>query len=160
MAHRDLKPENLLLDETKRNLKLIDFGLSNQMRDGHHLKTACGSPNYAPPEIVTARLYSGQECDVWSMGVILYSMVCGKLPFDEMKLTRLFYVIKEGQYSLPPHLSDDVKDLLCRMLQPNPVKRITMRGIRNHPWFNKSNPASYLGICDPLIHSIAEDIIR
>lgn len=87
IAHRDLKPENLLLDEQQQNLKLIDFGLSNSMRDSQVLKTACGSPNYAAPEIISGRCYSGIEADIWSMGVILYAMVCGSLPFDDESMT-------------------------------------------------------------------------
>jgi serine/threonine protein kinase len=86
ITHRDLKPENLLLDENN-NIKLIDFGLSNSMKDSMTLKTACGSPNYAAPEIISGRSYGGTEVDVWSMGVILYAMVCGTLPFDDESMT-------------------------------------------------------------------------
>jgi serine/threonine protein kinase len=82
MAHRDLKPENLLLDEFN-NIKLIDFGLANYMKDGVSLSTACGSPNYAAPEVISGQAYAGQQVDVWSCGVILYAMVCGSLPFDD-----------------------------------------------------------------------------
>jgi serine/threonine protein kinase len=80
MAHRDLKPENLLLDEDN-NIKLIDFGLANSMKDGASLSTACGSPNYAAPEVISGTAYGGQDVDVWSCGVILYAMVYGNLPF-------------------------------------------------------------------------------
>ena len=76
VVHRDLKPENLLLD-AKSNVKIADFGLSNVMRDGHFLKTSCGSPNYAAPEVISGKLYSGPEVDVWSCGVILYALLCG-----------------------------------------------------------------------------------
>ena len=86
ITHRDLKPENLLLDENN-NIKLIDFGLSNSMKDSLALKTACGSPNYAAPEIISGKAYSGIEVDVWSCGVILYAMVCGSLPFDDDSMT-------------------------------------------------------------------------
>jgi 5'-AMP-activated protein kinase catalytic alpha subunit len=82
IAHRDLKPENLLLDEN-HNIRLIDFGLANIMRDSIALKTACGSPNYAAPEVISGMSYGGAEVDVWSCGVILYAMVCGSLPFDD-----------------------------------------------------------------------------
>jgi serine/threonine protein kinase len=77
-----LKPENLLLDE-HLNIRLIDFGLANIMRDSQALKTACGSPNYAAPEVISGMSYGGSEVDVWSCGVILYAMVCGSLPFDD-----------------------------------------------------------------------------
>nr|KYP60401.1 SNF1-related protein kinase catalytic subunit alpha KIN10 [Cajanus cajan] len=82
VVHRDLKPENLLLD-SKFNIKIADFGLSNIMRDGHFLKTSCGSPNYAAPEVISGKLYAGPEVDVWSCGVILYALLCGTLPFDD-----------------------------------------------------------------------------
>ncbi|CDW81311.1 snf1-related protein kinase catalytic subunit alpha kin10-like [Stylonychia lemnae] len=144
IAHRDLKPENLLLDSTQRNLKLIDFGLSNSMKDSQSLKTACGSPNYASPEIVSGRTYGGVESDIWSMGVILYAMVCGSLPFDDESVTQLFIKIKEGRYSMPNFISDDLKDLINKMMQPNPIKRCTMREIRDHLWFQQESVPSYL----------------
>ena len=86
MTHRDLKPENLLLDENN-NIKLIDFGLANSIKDAEALKTACGSPNYAAPEIISGKFYGGEEVDIWSCGVILYVMVCGALPFDDDSMT-------------------------------------------------------------------------
>ena len=82
VVHRDLKPENLLLD-SKNNVKIADFGLSNVMRDGHFLKTSCGSPNYAAPEVISGKLYSGPEVDVWSCGVIMYALLFGKPPFED-----------------------------------------------------------------------------
>ncbi|KAK6128843.1 hypothetical protein DH2020_037409 [Rehmannia glutinosa] len=93
VVHRDLKPENLLLD-SKCNVKIADFGLSNIMRDGHFLKTSCGSPNYAAPEVISGKLYAGPEVDVWSCGVILYALLCGTLPFDDENIPNLFKKIK------------------------------------------------------------------
>ncbi|MEW5318425.1 MAG: hypothetical protein WDW38_009648 [Sanguina aurantia] len=104
VVHRDLKPENLLLD-SKMSLKIADFGLSNVMRDGHFLKTSCGSPNYAAPEVISGKLYAGPEVDVWSCGVILYALLCGSLPFDDENIPNLFKKIKGGIYNLPSHLS-------------------------------------------------------
>lgn len=128
MTHRDLKPENLLLDEDN-NIKLIDFGLANSMKDGSSLQTACGSPNYAAPELISGQSYGGQEVDIWSCGVILYAMVCGSLPFDDQEFAALFQKIKEGKYFLPNYVSENVRDLINRMLQPNPVKRIKLKEI-------------------------------
>lgn len=80
IVHRDLKPENILLD-TDYNVKLIDFGLSNFAQKGEFLHTACGSPCYAPPEMVSGNSYDGFIGDIWSLGIIYYGMVCGSLPF-------------------------------------------------------------------------------
>lgn len=134
VVHRDLKPENLLLD-AKMNVKIADFGLSNIMRDGHFLKTSCGSPNYAAPEVISGKLYAGPEVDVWSCGVILYALLCGSLPFDDENIPNLFKKIKGGIYNLPSHLSPGARDLIPRMLLVDPLKRITIPEIRQHPWF-------------------------
>eukprot|EP00347_Sterkiella_histriomuscorum_P017842 403347765 len=142
IAHRDLKPENLLLDQEQRNIKLIDFGLSNLMKDSHSLKTACGSPNYAAPEVVSGRSYGGVEADIWSMGVILFAMVCGSLPFDDDSVTKLFTLIKESKYQMPNFISEEAQDLIMRMLQPNPIKRLNMKEIREHEWFLGVNSKS------------------
>ena len=98
------QPENLLLD-ADQNIKIADFGLSNVMRDGDFLRTSCGSPNYAAPEVISGSLYAGPEVDVWSCGVILYALLCGSLPFDDESIPNLFKKIKSGMYSLPSHLS-------------------------------------------------------
>lgn len=134
VVHRDLKPENLLLD-SRANVKIADFGLSNVMRDGHFLKTSCGSPNYAAPEVISGRLYAGPEVDVWSCGVILYALLCGSLPFDDENIPNLFKKIKGGIYTLPSHLSPGARDLIPRMLLVDPLKRLTIPEIRQHPWF-------------------------
>lgn len=140
IVHRDLKPENLLLDEFL-NVKIGDFGLSNFMTDGDFLKTSCGSPNYAAPEVISGRLYSGPEVDVWSCGVILYVMLCGRLPFDDDSIPTLFMKINKGIYTLPPYLSPEAKHLLSSMLVVDPMKRITIAEIQQLPWFQKDLPA-------------------
>ncbi|KAK9473164.1 kinase-like domain-containing protein [Dipodascopsis tothii] len=142
IVHRDLKPENLLLDENL-NVKIADFGLSNIMTDGNFLKTSCGSPNYAAPEVISGKLYAGPEVDVWSCGVILYVMLCGRLPFDDEFIPTLFKKINGGVYTLPSYLSPGAKHLLQRMLVVNPLNRITVREIMNDPWF-KDNIPKYL----------------
>ena len=93
VVHRDLKPENLLLDQ-QENVKIADFGLSNMMTDGEFLRTSCGSPNYAAPEVISGKLYAGPEVDIWSCGVILYALLCGTLPFDDEHVPTLFRKIK------------------------------------------------------------------
>jgi len=139
IVHRDLKPENLLLD-SNLNLKIADFGLSNIMRDGDFLRTSCGSPNYAAPEVISGHLYAGPEVDVWSCGVILYALLCGSLPFDDESIPNLFKKIKSGMYSLPSHLSQLARNLIPRMLEVDPMKRITIAEIRVHPWFQHKLP--------------------
>lgn len=94
VVHRDLKPENLLLDPINKCIKIADFGLSNMMQDGDFLKTSCGSPNYAAPEVISGKLYAGPEVDVWSCGVILYAFLCAKLPFDDESIPMLFKKIR------------------------------------------------------------------
>mmetsp|Transcript_13514 Transcript_13514/g.27625 ORF Transcript_13514/g.27625 Transcript_13514/m.27625 type:complete len:416 (-) Transcript_13514:289-1536(-) len=139
VAHRDLKPENLLLDQSS-NVKIADFGLSNCMRDGYFLKTSCGSPNYAAPEVISGKVYAGPEVDVWSCGVIVYALLCGTLPFDDENIPYLFKKIKGGIYSLPAHLSELARDIIQKMLQTDPIKRITIPEIRRHPWFQTRLP--------------------
>ena len=140
IVHRDLKPENLLLD-ADNNIKIADFGLSNVIHDGDFLRTSCGSPNYAAPEVISGNLYAGTEVDVWSCGVILYALLCGTLPFDDESIPNLFKKIKSGMYSLPSHLSQLSRDLILRMLVVDPMKRITVQDIRQHPWFLHKLPA-------------------
>ncbi|KAL2941891.1 SNF1-related protein kinase catalytic subunit alpha KIN10 [Bienertia sinuspersici] len=147
VVHRDLKPENLLLD-SHHNVKIADFGLSNIMRDGHFLKTSCGSPNYAAPEVISGKLYAGPEVDVWSCGVILYALLCGTLPFDDENIPNLFKKIKGGIYTLPSHLSPGARDLIPRMLVVDPMKRITIPEIRQHTWFQAHLPR-YLAVPPP-----------
>ncbi|GFR92753.1 protein kinase AMPK alpha subunit 2 [Elysia marginata] len=96
VVHRDLKPENLLLDSSN-NVKIADFGLSNMMTDGEFLRTSCGSPNYAAPEVISGKLYAGPEVDIWSCGVILYALLCGTLPFDDEHVPTLFRKIKSSK---------------------------------------------------------------
>ncbi|RPA87989.1 Pkinase-domain-containing protein [Ascobolus immersus RN42] len=139
VAHRDLKPENLLLDD-QLNVKIADFGLSNIMQDGSFLKTSCGSPNYAAPEVINGKLYAGPEVDVWSCGVILYVLLVGRLPFDDEFIPTLFRKIAQGQYTIPGFLSPEAANLLRKMLVVNPLHRITVAEIRQDPWFLKDLP--------------------
>lgn len=140
IVHRDLKPENLLLDDNL-NVKIADFGLSNIMTDGNFLKTSCGSPNYAAPEVIGGKLYAGPEVDVWSCGVILYVLLVGRLPFDDEHIPSLFAKIARGTYSIPQWMPSGAASLIKRMLVVNPVQRATIDEIRQDPWFLTDLPA-------------------
>lgn len=140
IVHRDLKPENLLLDHNL-NVKIADFGLSNMMMDGEFLRTSCGSPNYAAPEVISGKLYAGPEVDIWSCGVILYALLCGTLPFDDEHVPTLFRKIKSGIFPIPEYLNKSVVSMLCHMLQVDPMKRATIEDIKKHEWFQKDLPA-------------------
>ncbi|KAJ4306090.1 Protein kinase [Collariella sp. IMI 366227] len=142
IVHRDLKPENLLLDDNL-NVKIADFGLSNIMTDGNFLKTSCGSPNYAAPEVIGGKLYAGPEVDVWSCGVILYVLLVGRLPFDHEHIPTLFAKIARGSYIVPTWMSPGAAALIKKMLVVNPVQRATIEEIRQDPWFLEELP-SYL----------------
>ena len=110
------------------------------MRDGIFLYSSCGSPNYAAPELINAKFYNGSSIDIWSCGVILYTLLTGTLPFDGEDTHKLYQKIVECKYILPNSLSDSAKDLIFRMLQKDPMNRITIPEIKQHEWFsNKLN---------------------
>lgn len=134
--HRDLKPENLLLDHEK-NIKLVDFGLSNTYKKGETLKTACGSPCYAAPEMIAGERYLGSRVDVWSCGVILYAMVCGFLPFEDPDTAKLYRKILSGEFHTPKFISGDGKDMIRKILNTDPETRLTVKDIKEHSWFEE-----------------------
>jgi len=134
-AHRDLKPENILIDE-EQNLKLIDFGLCANPKGGISsiLETCCGSPAYAAPELVSGKNYLGSEADIWSMGVLLYALLCGFLPFDDENISALYRKIQLGIYEKPSWLSLGSLHLIHQMLQVDAKKRIPINDLLTHPW--------------------------
>ncbi|CAD8174806.1 unnamed protein product [Paramecium octaurelia] len=131
IVHRDIKPENLLI---KGRIKIVDFGLSNTYDD--LLKTACGSPCYAAPEMISGKLYSGLKADIWSSGVVLFVMLCGYLPFEDANTNQLYKKILSANYKVPNFLSSDAVDVLKLILNPDPEDRPNIDQIRKHPWFN------------------------
>jgi len=133
VVHRDLKIENILIS-ANGNIKLIDFGLSNLYNPAANLQTFCGSLYFAAPELLNARAYTGPEVDVWSFGVVLYVLVCGKVPFDDQSMPALHAKIKRGVVEYPVWLSADCKALLARILVTNPTLRATMHEVTRHPW--------------------------
>ena len=145
IIHRDLKPENLLLDYNN-NIKISDFGLSTFFSKNHYLQTACGTPSYAPPEMLEGLQYNGEASDIWSCGIILYAMLCGTLPFTESKEEIIVKKIKMHDYSIPNYLSEEAQDMLNHILKINPEERFTIEGIKKHPWFNLVKPHLIKGI--------------
>ena len=135
-AHRDLKPENLLL--TKNNLlKIIDFGLCHDFDGTKLLKTKCGSPSYASPEILKGNPYNAFKSDIWSCGIILYGMLCGFLPFDGDTNQEIFKQIIQCKPEFPSFLEEDSVNLLIGILNPNPEERLSIEKIKNHPFYLK-----------------------
>lgn len=142
ICHRDLKPENLLLD-TEGNLKISDFGFSTLNigdADGDGgaraelLHTTCGTPNYVAPEVLGKDGYDGKKADVWSIGVILYVLLAGYLPFDENTMVALFQKIKNADFEYPDWFTEDARDLLNKTLVPDPHKRIKLSEMKAHKW--------------------------
>jgi len=135
IIHRDLKAENLLLD-SEMNIKIADFGFSNEFVPGNKLDTFCGSPPYAAPELFQGKKYDGPEVDVWSLGVILYTLVSGSLPFDGSTLRELRERVLRGKYRIPFYMSTDCEHLLKKFLVLNPARRASLEVIMKDRWMN------------------------
>ncbi|XP_045245294.2 serine/threonine-protein kinase SIK1 isoform X4 [Macaca fascicularis] len=133
IVHRDLKTENLLLDGNM-DIKLADFGFGNFYKSGEPLSTWCGSPPYAAPEVFEGKEYEGPQLDIWNLGVVLYVLVCGSLPFDGPNLPMLRQRVLEGRFRIPFFMSQDCESLIRRMLVVDPARRITIAQIRQHRW--------------------------
>ncbi|RKP14060.1 kinase-like domain-containing protein, partial [Piptocephalis cylindrospora] len=133
LVHRDLKLENILLDD-QLNVKLVDFGFAREWDSLRMLHTYCGSVAYAAPEMIAGKSYKGPEVDVWSMGVILYTLLCGSLPFDDDEAVELQSLILRGKYEVPEDLGDVVTGLIDRCLRVKPKERLDVDGIDAHAW--------------------------
>ncbi|CAG8563370.1 1853_t:CDS:2 [Ambispora leptoticha] len=158
----DLKIENILISKNG-SIKIIDFGLSNLYSPRGHLSTFCGSLYFAAPELLNAKLYTGPEVDVWSFGIVLYVLVCGKVPFDDQSMPALHAKIKRGVVEYPGWLSSDCKHLLSRMLVTNPAHRASLAEVMNHQWMNKGYdepPANDLPQRYPLTLPLDPEVIR
>ncbi|XP_066602833.1 MAP/microtubule affinity-regulating kinase 3-like isoform X2 [Prorops nasuta] len=162
VAHRDLKAENLLLD-SQMNVKIADFGFSNRFSPGERLSTWCGSPPYAAPEVFKGKHYAGPEIDVWSLGVVLYVLVCGALPFDGSTLQSLRDRVLSGRFRIPYFMSTDCESLIRKMLVLEPAKRYTIPQIKRHRWMAGSVDTICSAItlrASPSIQEPNEQILR
>ena len=148
VCHRDLKPENLLLDENG-NLKISDFGLSSLYvgdanGDGASrteiLHTTCGTPNYVAPEVLADKGYDGKKADVWSIGVILYVLMAGFLPFDESSIVALFQKIQNADFTYPKWFSMEIRQVIDLMLVSDPAKRVSLKELKAHAWLQEKLP--------------------
>ena len=129
-----------------KTIKLVDFGLSNTYKDNETLKTACGSPCYAAPEMIAGRRYIGTNVDIWSCGVILFAMVCGFLPFEDPNTSNLYKKILNAEYKIPSFISKNGADILKGILETDENKRLTIQQIRDHPWYKQHEEIQYKGI--------------
>lgn len=128
------------------NIKIVDFGLSNTYNEGETLKTACGSPCYAAPEMIAGKRYHGLGSDIWSMGIILYAMTCGYLPFEDPNTSKLYKKILNCDYLIPGFISKSSKDLIKKILNTDPTKRLAIKEIRSHEWYAQIKSSEIDGI--------------
>ena len=146
IIHRDIKLDNVLID-LNNNIKICDFGVGKQVREGEILTDQCGTPAYIAPEILENKGYEGPPVDVWSSGVVLYSMLSGTVPFKSNNLHDLQNTIMTGNFTEINDISKEANDLLHKLLNVNPKKRITIDEALNHPWFNNNiNNINNLGV--------------
>ena len=171
IVHRDIKSENILIEQNTNIIKIIDFGFSNIYgdKDKEILSTACGSPFYAPPEMLRGESYKGGGVDIWSVGVVLFAMICGYLPFEGEENSELYKKIIDGKFSIPSYISIHGRELLYQLLNTNPKKRINIMQIKRHPWvkfysnglYNNGDPIFNVGLnIDKYIIPIDEEIVE
>ncbi|KAL6120629.1 hypothetical protein NUSPORA_02611 [Nucleospora cyclopteri] len=152
IAHRDLKIENILIDQND-NIKIIDFGLSNFYDATHLMSTFCGSLYFAAPELLAGQRYVGPEVDVWSLGIVLYVMLCGKVPFDDENIRKLQNKIKACKYKISSGISAEARDLILNMILTTNNGRITLNQVKKSEWLNlnyKDLPHNFMLKREPL----------
>ncbi|XP_070501371.1 uncharacterized protein Sik3 isoform X2 [Chironomus tepperi] len=149
VVHRDLKAENVLLDNNM-NVKIVDFGFSNMFTEGMYLTTFCGSPPYAAPEVFQGLEYDGPRADIWSLGVVLYVLVCGALPFDGATLHDLRSVVISGKFRIPFFMSQECEHLIRHMLVVEPERRYSLKQIAKHRWLTRYNLINLTELNDTL----------
>ncbi|XP_030059497.1 SNF-related serine/threonine-protein kinase [Microcaecilia unicolor] len=141
VVHRDLKPENVVFFREQGVVKLTDFGFSNRFQPGTMLTTSCGSLAYSAPEILLGDEYDAPAVDIWSLGVILYMLMCGHPPFQEANDSETLTMILDCRYTVPQHMSPECSDLISRMLQRDPLQRASLEEIESHPWLQGVDPS-------------------
>ncbi|KAL0822474.1 hypothetical protein ABMA28_004531 [Loxostege sticticalis] len=151
VVHRDLKPENVVFFEKLGVVKLTDFGFSNKFCPGQKLETSCGSLAYSAPEILLGDSYDAPAVDVWSLGVILYMLVCGQAPFQEANDSETLTMIMDCKYTIPQHISNSCKRLIGRMLVREPEKRATLSEIATDPWVTAGEGITIEDFDTPLV---------
>ncbi|XP_072251072.1 SNF-related serine/threonine-protein kinase [Leuresthes tenuis] len=151
VVHRDLKPENVVFFEKQGLVKLTDFGFSNKFQPGKKLTTSCGSLAYSAPEILLGDEYDAPAVDIWSLGVILFMLVCGQPPFQEANDSETLTMIMDCKYTVPAHVSNACKDLIDRMLQRDPKRRASLEEIEKHTWLQGVDPSPATKYSTPLV---------
>ncbi|KAJ8415702.1 hypothetical protein AAFF_G00402590 [Aldrovandia affinis] len=159
VVHRDLKPENVVFFEKQGLVKLTDFGFSNKFQPGKKLTTSCGSLAYSAPEILLGDEYDAPAVDIWSLGVILFMLVCGQPPFQEANDSETLTMIMDCKYTVPPHVSSACKDLIDLMLQRDPKRRASLEEIEEHAWLQGVDPSPATKYSTPLVshRSLSEE---
>ena len=138
MIHRDIKLDNILLDCDK-GVKICDFGVSKIIKKGQVIQEQCGTPAYLAPEIIIDKGYEGFFVDIWSLGVLLFAMLCGTVPFKASNLEDLHKLILKGEFTFPNELTSEAQKLVKGMIVLEPKKRLTVPEILSHEWLKETN---------------------